>query len=260
MSKKQAIQSGVIGSYLFAIVMNFLANSIPFNQISTGEVSAKYDNLFTPASLTFGIWIVIYVWLFAFVLYAINITQKDPTLNIKQTEQIYILFIINMIANGFWLLFWHYELLIIALILIVIMLVTLSRINRILTVDALAQEERMFMLYPFSIYFGWISIATIANINAIAVDIGWYEAPPGGITWTIVVLLLAALITNATLIHFKLTTYGFVILWATLGIVIRHTTAGGFDNEFPVIITLASMVFIGTTIVTGIVFRNNAMQ
>ena len=55
-------------TYLTMIVTNYLANALPLNGRSTGDISDAYPSLFTPAGITFSIWGVIYLLLGAHVL------------------------------------------------------------------------------------------------------------------------------------------------------------------------------------------------
>ncbi|PLX06432.1 MAG: hypothetical protein C0596_18375 [Marinilabiliales bacterium] len=47
--------------FIAMVYVNFLANSLPINGQSTGEISNAYSNLFAPAGITFSIWGIIYL-------------------------------------------------------------------------------------------------------------------------------------------------------------------------------------------------------
>lgn len=51
-------------------------------------------------------------------------------------------------------------------------------------------EHNFSDLLPFSVYLGWISVATIANISYVLVEIGWVGFGISEVVWTIVCLLL----------------------------------------------------------------------
>ncbi|HPF93546.1 MAG TPA: hypothetical protein PLV65_06405, partial [Tenuifilaceae bacterium] len=57
-----------IFAFAVMIVLNYLANALPLNGKTTGELSAEYPNLFVPAGLTFSIWGIIYLMLFIFIV------------------------------------------------------------------------------------------------------------------------------------------------------------------------------------------------
>ena len=67
--QKKSLQALNILAFLLVLVVNGLANALPLGGNTTGDISARYPNLFVPAGLTFSIWGVIYLALAAFILY-----------------------------------------------------------------------------------------------------------------------------------------------------------------------------------------------
>jgi hypothetical protein len=65
--------------FLGTIIVNGLANALPINNRTTGELSDQYPNLFVPAGLTFSIWGLIYILLAIFVVYQLIIVIKKDT-------------------------------------------------------------------------------------------------------------------------------------------------------------------------------------
>ena len=55
--------------YLAMIGVNLAAEMIPINGMTTGDISASYDSVFTPAGITFSIWFVIYAALAYFTIW-----------------------------------------------------------------------------------------------------------------------------------------------------------------------------------------------
>src|SRR5699024_7802152 len=139
----------------------------------TGEVSDTYKNLFAPTGLTFSIWGVIYLLLLGFVLYQWGLFQKREE-SIRLMEELLqfvrIPFIISSIANAVWLFTWHYDLIGLSTVFMLIILVSLIVVSRKLTSKELTVRDWIFLKLPFSIYFGWITIATIANITTMLVS------------------------------------------------------------------------------------------
>ena len=56
-------------TYIAMVIVNFLANGLPINNRSTGQISDTYPNLFAPAGPAFSIWGLIYILLGIYVLY-----------------------------------------------------------------------------------------------------------------------------------------------------------------------------------------------
>lgn len=222
-------------TYLIMIAINAMANILPINRITTGEVSDKYANLFAPAPITFSIWGVIYLLLLLYVIYQFKSYKlEDKSLFIKVNS----LFSISSIANAIWIIMWHFEVLIATVFLMISILVCLALINVILKKHAKSTMDYLMIKLPFAVYFGWITVATIANITTYLVSIDWNKFNLGEAFWTNIILLVGALIGSITTIRLKSYPYALVILWAYLGIVIKHTATAGFNGTYlSVIIT-----------------------
>ncbi|MEM3611655.1 MAG: hypothetical protein QW620_05975 [Thermoplasmata archaeon] len=94
---------------------------------------------------------------------------------------------------------------------------------------------------PFSVYLGWITVATIANVSATLVSVGWNGFGIGPESWAILTLAVALAITVAVLITRKDIAYALVIIWALAGIGVKQS-----QNQ-----TILSVVVIGILIVIG---------
>ncbi|MEL7020819.1 MAG: tryptophan-rich sensory protein, partial [Bacteroidota bacterium] len=193
MYRKQQIAN--ILAFVFMIVMNTLANALPLGGRNTGELSALYPNLFVPAGVTFSIWGVIYLWLLGFIVYqSRGLFSADQTqINSYMHERLGYLFVINALANGSWIVVWHYEYVVLSLVVMLVLLFTLISIIRQLNTGrrAVSIGERWCVHAPFTIYLGWISIATIANFTTVLVDSGYDGMPLGEVNWTIFMLAVA---------------------------------------------------------------------
>jgi hypothetical protein len=75
---------------------------------------------------------------------------------------------------------------------------------------------------PFSVYLGWITIATVANVTALLVRLGWRRFGLSEELWTVAVLAVATAITVAMLLRRNDVFYGLVVLWAFAGIAIKR--------------------------------------
>src|SRR5512133_3141843 len=164
---------------LFAgmIVMNYLANALPLNNKTTGELSDMYPNLFVPAGLTFSIWGVIYLLLVGYCIIQFSGSNQIAIGSIGW------LFAVTCILNASWIVAWHYQKLPLSLIIMVCLLNYLILINIRLT--AVAQG---LMKAAFGIYLGWICIATIANVTALLVNYNWNGFGLSDVTWTITMI------------------------------------------------------------------------
>ncbi|MGE5425469.1 MAG: tryptophan-rich sensory protein [Bacillota bacterium] len=221
-------------AYLAMIVINALANILPINNRTTGAVSNSYPNLFAPAALTFSIWGLIYLLLAGYVVYQFTKSAKGRE---GLFSKINPLFIATSLANFFWVLAWHYDYIGLSVILIVTLLVLLIKIANILRQEKFFSWEKLFIMTPFSVYFGWITVATIANITVFLVSIGWNGFGIADYIWTSIILLVGALIGILRMRKDKNIAYGLVLVWAYLGILLKHLSVGGFNGKYPSVIT-----------------------
>ncbi|REB08879.1 tryptophan-rich sensory protein [Sporosarcina sp. BI001-red] len=235
----------VLVTYVFMIVMNYLADALPLNGMTTGEVSDSYSNLFAPAGYTFAIWGLIYVLLAFHVIYQLGFFRLGERSEVTQLmKKVAVYFSISSVANGLWIVAWHYGKLGTSIVLMLIILVSLIIINGLTVKADLSFKEKFFIRLPFSVYFGWITVATIANITAYLVSIDWDGFGLSDQTWTVIILIVGTAIGIATLLKNWLSSYGFVLVWAYLGIYNQHVSPEGWNEAYPGIILTVSICII----------------
>jgi hypothetical protein len=168
-----------INLVLFAgvLVMNYLANALPLNNKTTGELSDSLSNLFVPAGITFSIWGIIYLLL---LIYCIIQFTAAESIGITSTT---LLFGITCVLNVLWLFAWHYQKLPLSLIVMAALLVTLIVIN--LNIINIGPG---IIKASFGVYLGWICIATIANVTALLVFYKWNGFGIPDEVWTIIMI------------------------------------------------------------------------
>ena len=224
-------------TFLLMIIVNILANTLPINEQTTGQVSDSYPNLFAPAGITFAIWGLIYLLLLGFTLYMIGCFQKNSsTVKADLLNQVGIIFSISSIANTLWILTWHYEKIPLSMLIMVIILSCLIIINQLVVNEKLTAKEKLFIRLPFSVYFGWITVATIANATTLLVSLNWNGFGISEPVWTIIIIITGMIIGTITMLRNRDIAYGLVMLWAYAGIYIKHTSERGFSGQYPAII------------------------
>ena len=249
--KIKALQTLNIFSFILMIVVNALANALPIAGKNTGEVSALYPSLFTPAGFTFSIWGVIYLLLFIFVIYqARGLFGKANELISKLVTQIGIWFFISCLANASWILVWHHQMISASVLIMMVILFSLIKIYLNLRIGKSTESSNLNYLIqiPFSVYLGWITVGTIANVSIFLINIGWKGFGLSPDFWTVLVIGTATAITILTLINRNDIFFSLVILWAFFGIIFKRIAVS--DEPFQIIII--SLV-IGMVLIFGMV-------
>lgn len=197
--------------FIVMIVMNYLANALPLNNKTTGQLSDSFPNLFVPAGVTFSIWGIIYLLLLAFCI--VQFTASNQVV----VSQIGWLFGLSCLFNALWIVTWHYGKMPLSVMVMVGLLVSLIFIN-------IAIREMPFGLVKaaFGVYLGWICIATIANVTALLVHYNWNGLGISEETWTIVMIAIGTIIVAATLWRLSNPFIGLSVVWAFAGIMIKR--------------------------------------
>ncbi len=225
-------------TFLLMIIVNALANILPINNLNTGQVSEFYPSLFTPAALTFSIWGLIYILLAGYTLYQLGFFHNHKSrLDEKLFAKIGIYFSISSIANVLWIFAWHYLFISLSMILMIIILICLIMIVQLLNQEEYTIREIILVKIPFSIYFAWITVATIANFVALLVGLGWNGIGASAVIWTIIFIFIGFCIGVIITFKNRDIAYGLVIIWAYTGILIKHISANGFAGQYPSIIS-----------------------
>jgi hypothetical protein len=230
--------------FIIMVTINALADILPINGKNTGELSDKYPNLFVPAGFSFSIWGVIYLLLMLYVGYhwfaAINGKEK---IRLRFIDNL--VFGLTCVLNFLWILVWHYELIFLSFLIMIVLLVSL--IYLFIRIDKLANKgimEEIALKLPISVYLGWISVATIANITVLLVYWKWdgFGIPQN--IWTILVIAVGTILAMLMLILRKNIAYSLVIVWAYAGIIIKRISQDVVYNDiiYTCYITIAVIV------------------
>lgn len=150
----------------------------------------------------------------------------------KEVARVNFLFIVNALLNAAWIFAWHYEVIWLSVLLIIGLLITLIKIVDVLGAAKITQLESWLMRLPFNVYFGWITVATIANITVFLVKIGWNRFGLSEVFWTVTILLVGALIGSWRTLKDHSIAYGLVLISAYGAIIYKHLAESGFKGEY----------------------------
>ncbi|MGD8507159.1 MAG: tryptophan-rich sensory protein [Candidatus Bathyarchaeota archaeon] len=210
---------------IIAFAMTVLVNSLAGGSTILGgkvtaEISDANPTLITPAGYVFSIWSVIYILLGTFVIFQAWPGRKERTYQ----KRIGWLFAFSSLVNIAWLFLWQFEYLSLSVVFMFLLLATLIAIYLRLNIgkSKAPLREKLAVHVPFSVYLGWITIASIANVTVTLVSVGWDGLGIGQETWALLIVTIALLITLLVVATRKDLAYGLVVIWAFLGIAVKQ--------------------------------------
>ena len=207
----------IILSLILSLVVNFLANALPLNDLMTGEISDQFPILFVPDGYVFSIWGLIYLALVAFVIYTVTPKGRADA----RIDGIAGWFVAANLFNAVWIFLWHYLQFPLTLVAMAGLLVSLLAIYIKLRIglEKRSLTDRLLVELPFSIYLGWITVATVANVSQVLyANLGWRGSPLSEPIWAVVMLVVAALLGGLMIFLRKEVAYPLVLVWAFVGI------------------------------------------
>ncbi len=236
-----------IVAFVFTVIVNSLAGSTKLiGGVTTAQISDANPTLITPAGYVFSIWGIIYILLGVFVVFQALPSQKGK----EYTKKIGWLFVLSSIINIAWLFLWQYNFLSLSVVLIFLLLITLIFIYTRLGIGKTQAKlsEKLATQLPFSVYLGWITIASIANVSVTLVSIGWDGFGIGTETWATLIVIVALAITLLVLATRRDLGYGLVIVWALIGIAVKQS-----GNQNILTLLEASIIIVIIAIVTTLI-------
>ena len=244
-TKSNLLSFGNIVAFAVTLAVNGLAGTTLLNGRTTAQVSDLYSNPFTPAGYVFAIWGIIYTLLGVFVVYQALPKQKDKPFQ----KQIGALFILSSIFNVAWLFLWQYNYITTSVVLMFALLATLSTIYLRLGIgkSAAPRTEKLGVHLPFSVYLGWITVASIANVAAALVSVGWDGFGWGAETGGVLAMGIALIVTLIVIVARKDVAYSLVVVWALVGIAFKQ-------NVDPFIALIAQETTVVILVALGLAF------
>lgn len=244
----QTWRSAAVLTFVTTLIINAMAASTEIlGGVTTKEVSDLYDTLFTPAGFTFTIWSVIYSLLIIFVLRMLCVWKvKKPGLNDATLLQVTKLFTYTNIVNVAWMLAWQYQVMWLTVPLMLTLLALLIKIHGIMSAKRMPLGELFALRAPFSIYFGWITVATIANITVFLTSISW----TGGLSpeaWMLIIPAIGAIVGLTVALTRRDWLYITVFAWAYNGIAARYIGSNTY-NEVEWTLRLWIAIFVATAV------------
>lgn len=196
--------------------VNILANALPIAGVKTEEIAEKYQNLLSPADYTFMIWGVIYFLLAGFVIF--QASKKRAYI----TEKCRGWFALSCVFNSLWMVLWHYDLIGLSVVCMALLLISLIVLLQRLGDVRHNWQEKMWVQAGFGLYLGWVTVATILNVTSWLVKTRWTAWGISPALWAMLLLLLGALLTLASVHRYHNGWFGVAVIWGYGGIIAQH--------------------------------------
>lgn len=216
--------------FIVVLVVNGLANALPLNGITTGDIADLYPNFFTPAGFTFGIWGAIYLFLGFFILRQTVYYFRFGSVPIE-VGKIGYLFLFSCLMNAAWIVAWHFLYITLSFVIMLLLLASLTIIYLRLRGGQLAGRRAAGFLdfwtmhAPFRLYLGWITAATLANLTVLLVHRGFDAMTTAGMIWATAMVFIAMILGLLVLIFRRDLMYTAVLLWTFIGILFKRINA-----------------------------------
>lgn len=218
-----------------AFSINVLANIVPFNNLTIGEISNSFfkEVKIIPANYAFAIWGVIYLGLISFGVYQVLPAQRENPI----LPKIGYFLAVASLAQILWIFLFQYRLFalsLLAMLLILLPLITIY-IRLGIGLERVSRKELWLVHIPLSIYLGWISVATIVNVAIALYSINWDGWGISPEVWTVIMLIAASGIAATIIIKRADIAYPLVIIWAFVAIAVRAA------NQLPIAATAGGL-------------------
>ena len=232
----------LIVTFIATVVVNGLANALPLNGFTTGSISDRFSVFFVPAGYVFSIWGVIYLLLLAFTVFqALPSQRQNPVL-----RKVGYLPALSGVLNSVWIVFWHYEQFPLTLLVMAALLVTLilTYVRFGIGRAKVSTAVKWMTHIPFSVYLGWITVATVANVTQFLYMNNWDGFGISALAWGVIMLIVGAIVAGAVIFTRRDIAYTMVIVGAYVGIVVKQTPTPTIAATAGIVAALVAVMLI----------------
>lgn len=213
-----------LGAILATLAVNTLSNFFPPGGANVGEIAnTELQGVrILPANYAFAIWGLIYVGLVAYGVYQLQPAQRRNPL----IRRVNVLLIVACLAQIAWIYLFTLRLFWLSIAAMLVILVSLIWAYLHLNVgrEAVSSQRRWFANIPFSVYLAWISVATIVNVASALYASGWNGWGLSDITWTVIMLVVGAIVAAGVIWRQGDLAFPLVVVWAYGAIALRQAT------------------------------------
>lgn len=189
-----------------------VAERVAIGEGSIQQIVQRHSALFTPADYAFAIWGLIYLATLVQVVHQLLPSQRKVDVHDAVAKW---LTAANVLAMA-WIVVFRHDLITLS-VLVIALTLAVSCVLFIRSTRAVAQRELgKWALVPASLWFGWLSVATLANLSLWLVAMGWSDT--GHPDWTFAALGVATALGLLIGARYRNWIYPLVIAWADIAI------------------------------------------
>lgn len=231
-----------LGAMIVMFALQAMVQSGLFGPNPVGTTSTDTSPMIVPMGYAFSIWGPIYLGLLIFPIFQLIKNRDESPAWIEFRK----LFALNTVFNGLWLLFASYDYQWMTVAVIVVMLFTLFRMNQILIQLKESGAEVNFWTerLVFSLYFAWITLATVLNVSSALLFYEWDGFGVSEMNWTLIIGAVAIGITAFTALKFEDFIYPLVVVWAFVALGVKH-----WGEANPLVILAAIAIAVSLAVV-----------
>lgn len=222
LDKNAVRQCANLLAILVAFFTNVLANIAPINGLTIGEISNTLfkDVLITPASYAFAIWGLIYLGLISLAIYQALPNNR----NNSYLQRMGYYLVVSSLAQVIWVFLFLSSFFVLSTVamLIIFFSLLLLYLKLGININSIPKKQKWLVNFPISVYLGWITVATIVNFALALSWIKWSGFGLSDIIWTVIIIILVAILGILIILQRKDTVYCGVFIWALIAITIRH--------------------------------------
>ena len=254
MKKLLQVLNGI--AFVSVVFINYLSNTGAINGKTIGSISDNINSLFTPAGYAFSIWGLIYLFLLGFVIYQ-GRSLFSKKADDEFVEKVGVWFIVSCIANSAWVFSWIYGYTGLSCVFIFLLLFSLLKIvvNNNMQLETVKLSKLLFLVLPFTIYSGWVTVASVANVSSYLVKINWDGFGLPESFWTTIMIVIAVIINSIVLYKRKMYAFALVAVWALVAIGVANKSK---ENNVDLIAFIGAADLLLSTIVLFLKNRKNS--
>lgn len=241
-----------LAAFTAAGLVHFLADTMPIGGVRTAEVISGSSSLLIPSGYTFLLFGFIAVVMACVFIEQSGGTGPNPALD-ELTSDVGPRFLLICALNIGWVFAWHYGMTALAALVLFALLLTVR--------SALFRMERASVKWvegTFALYLGWVFAALLANLSVLG---NQYDVAFSGLAPDVragILLLLGAVAAALYITRQDRWVPGVGVLWGYTGVLVRHVSAGGYAEAYPVVIVSVSLAM--AIVVGAMIFRADGEQ